>query len=253
MKFSPNGDLLNITNIYLKLSKFYPKIDPHDETWRLWLKKPKIQSEIFEVATGTILVQNTNWKNADQSISNLITNNITTFEALESLNIETLKELIKPSGFNKQKSIYLHSLSNFFINYKYQLDKASREDLLKVKGIGKETADSILNYCLDRPVGIVGTYTRRIFARLIGDIDFLSMKYEAIQTSLEEEISDSYSLGHFHALIVCHSQNYCQKKKPRCEECFLRKECYYGQNYEKNENLLVVKIQKKINPKKNKK
>lgn len=244
---------MNFFNIYQLLAENYPKLDPHDQTWRLWLKQPKNEEELFEVAIGTILVQNTNWKNVDQSISNLKGEGIKTFRLLNDLEYDFLKDLIRPSGFNKQKANYLLSLSNFIIKKSSHQKEISRKELLTTKGIGKETADSILNYCLARPVAIVGTYTRRFFVRITGDISYLSKKYEIIQSEIEEGLQDSYSLGYFHALIVCHCQNLCQKKKISCEKCFLKKNCFYGSNYLNSNNTLAHEIQNKINPKKKKK
>ena len=106
---------MDFCNIYQLLAEHYPKLDPHDQTWRLWLKQPKNDEELFEVAIGTILVQNTNWKNVDQSISNLKREGIKSFKLLNDLEFDLLKDLIRPSGFNMQKANYLLSLSNFII------------------------------------------------------------------------------------------------------------------------------------------
>ena len=56
-------NLIQLTELYQQLSNQYPTLEPHAETWDLWVKPNKKPSEIFEVAIGTILVQNTNWRN----------------------------------------------------------------------------------------------------------------------------------------------------------------------------------------------
>ena len=99
----------------------------------------------------------------------------------------------------------------------------------------------------------MGTYTRRFFTRITADISYLSKKYEIIQSEIEEGLQDSYSLGHFHALIVCNCQNFCQKKKTSCEQCFLQDPCFYGSNHLSSDNTLAREIQNQINPKKKKK
>ena len=85
-------------------------MDPHHETWELWIKKDKPPEEFFEVAAGTILVQNTNWVNVNKAIMNLSQNGINSFASLVSLEPDLLEDLIRPAGFFKQKSRYLVEL-----------------------------------------------------------------------------------------------------------------------------------------------
>ncbi len=212
--------------VYEDLNSFYTRMEPHHDTWELWIKGTKTQLETFEVAVGTILVQNTNWINVDKSIENLKEAKILSYSDLLSLNQDKIEEIIKPAGFYKQKASYLISLAHL-------LSKArgipSREELLKCKGIGKETADSILLYCFQQPVAIVGTYTRRFLARYNGKAYYLKCKYEDIQREIHNDLkSDFEVLGRFHALIVCHCQNICQKNKPSCSNCVLMSKCIYN-------------------------
>ena len=219
-----------ISEVYEQLNKHHIRLDPHAETWELWIKGDKSPSETYEVAVGTILVQNTNWRNVNKAITNLRKNNLFSFEKLHKIDDEKLEELIKPAGFYKQKSVYLKSLSGLLLNYQYT---PSREELLACKGVGKETADSILVYCFQQPVPIIGTYTRRFLTRLYGEVDYMRKKYEAIQNEIAEELENVYEVfGRFHALVVVHGQNYCQKNSPHCSECFLRGSCIYGSRYE---------------------
>ncbi|MFX1515245.1 MAG: endonuclease III domain-containing protein [Promethearchaeota archaeon] len=222
-----------ISEVYEQLNKNHLRLDPHAETWDLWIKGDKNPSETYEVAIGTILVQNTNWRNVNKAIANLKENNLLTFEKLFNTDSEKLEELIKPAGFYKQKSIYLKSLSGLISRCLLNDHIPSREELLACKGIGKETADSILVYCFQQPVPIVGTYTRRFLARINGDIGYLKKKYEVIQKELAAELEDDFEVfGRFHALVVVHGQNYCQKNNPLCSECFLQASCTYGQKYQ---------------------
>lgn len=217
-------------------------MDPHHETWELWIKGKKSEFERYEVAIGTILVQNTNWKNVDKAILNLKKSNILTYSKLQTLKLEELEELIRPAGFYKQKAVYLVSLAKLLENKE---KVPTREELFKSKGIGRETADSILNYCFQQAVAIVGTYTRRFLARYYGEIGYLSAKYEDIQREIQEKLKQEFEvLGRFHALVVCHCQNTCQKNKPRCTNCIFRESCRYGLLAEKDSE--IEKIQNKI-------
>ncbi len=243
---------MELKQIYESLIHFYPRIEPHHKTWMLWLKK-KSQMEIFKVAIGTILVQNTNWKNVDIAIKNLFDESIDSFLKLKLADTESLENLIRPAGFYKQKVRYLISLADLFnklseSNRKYP----TRNELLEVKGIGKETADSILVYCFYQPFPIIGTYTRRFLTRIYADLSFLNLKYEILQERIKNEFKeDNFALGNFHAHIVAHCQKFCHKNQPLCEECFLHNTCIYGRKYKTN--VLVADIQSKISKPKVKK
>lgn len=236
---------MELNDLYQLLSMSYNRIDPHHETWMLWLKK-KSEEELFEVAIGTILVQNTNWINVDLAISNLFKHNIASFKRLKAVKTAQLEVLIRPTGFYKQKARSLYSLAEIFLDYFKGSKTPSRNALLRIKGVGKETADSLLVYCFYEAVPIVGTYTRRFFARMFGKVNYLKDKYENIQEFISNSLDgDCYVLGKFHALIVSHCQQLCQKILPLCEQCPLKRQCTYGQYHHTQPN--IMQIQNAIN------
>jgi endonuclease-3 related protein len=238
---------MRLREIYQRLNKHYPALEPHAETWELWIKPNKSCSEIFEVAIGTVLVQNTNWRNVDRAIINLKREGIDSFEQLQKIALEELKELVKPAGFYNQKAVYLQGLSTLLIRHQAQGTLPARQELLSCKGIGNETADSILLYCFQQALPVVGTYTRRFLTRFRGDVTYLRRAYETIQKELSQEFSQNFEgLSRFHALIVCHAQGYCRKRVPNCAGCVLRENCRYGQAPSTDLNL--TQIQALINP-----
>ena len=93
-----------------------------------------------------------------------------------------------------------------------------REELLAIKGVGPETADSILLYALGKPVFVVDAYTRRVFER--HDLIQADATYNQIQEFFTRYLSGEQNLfNEYHALIVELGKNYCKKLKPRCAEC----------------------------------
>jgi endonuclease-3 related protein len=224
---------MSLIDLYQHLSLLNERIEPHHDTWMLWLKK-KNEKEIFEVAIGTVLVQNTNWKNVNIAIDKLFSKKIKSFEQLLKLKQEQLEQIIRPAGFYKQKASYLRSLAELFQSLNIKGEKrVTRKQLLSVKGIGKETADSILVYCFYKPIPIIGVYTRRFLARMFADELYLKEKYENIQEEIRLAFpSDYYTLGKFHALIVSHCQNFCQKQAPKCSDCSLKSQCLYGLHFQ---------------------
>jgi endonuclease-3 related protein len=83
--------------------------------------------------------------------------------------------------------------------------KELREELLKLKGIGPETADSILLYALDKPIFVIDEYTRRLVEKQ-GLANNLS--YAFLQKLFEENLRRDFRLYQdFHALIVINGKN----------------------------------------------
>jgi len=212
----------SITEIYRVLLKTYGK-----QNW--WPADSP-----FEVCVGAVLTQNTNWKNVEKAIKNLKEKNLLSAEKILSCSFEELKKLIKPAGFFHQKAQYLKNLSRFILE-NGGLEKLKREnrenlrrELLKVKGIGKETADSILLYALDKPTFVVDAYTKRFFNRL-GLIESENVDYETVKKLVESEIPpvdrNLEIYKEFHALIVEHSKIKC-RKKPNCKNCPFSLDCF---------------------------
>ena len=189
-----------------------------------------IDVDPFEVCVGVILTQGTNWRNVEISILNLKEKGFLNPQKIAFLDEDTLSELIKPSGFFKVKAKRLKNFVQFLMSeYDGDMDKMAleethvlREKLLAIKGIGKESADSILLYGLNKPSMVVDEYTRRTLAR-IGLIKG-NEDYDEIKEFLEKNLGKSVQMYRvFHALIVELAKTYCKKKDPLCTSCPLSK------------------------------
>lgn len=170
---------------------------------------PTLTSNKFEICIGAILTQNTNWKNAEKALVNLIDANAINPEKIATMPIKMLERLIRPSGFFRQKAKRLKEFSRFVLSYgsfdKF-LSDVTREELLSVKGIGNETADSILLYACEKPFFVVDSYTRRLLLkhRLIKGNE----KYDDIRNFFESRLPKDVELyKQFHALIVVDGKN----------------------------------------------
>ena len=195
----------------------------------------------FEVIVGAILTQNTAWSNVEKALANLKSKNMLEIKKISDIEIVTLQNLIKPSGFFNQKARRLKNLASYLRdNYNDDLDiffdgnlYDIREELLSLNGIGPETADSILLYAGNLPIFVVDAYTKRICKRLPLKTE---ISYDEIQRYFEEELNKKYSIdeitqiyNELHALIVVLAKNYC-KKKPACDKCPLKKYCEFKKN-----------------------
>jgi endonuclease-3 related protein len=183
----------------------------------------------FEVIVGAILTQSTAWGNVELAIANLRAARILTPSAMLRVQTSRLATLIRPSGYFRQKAKKLKA----FVRFLYAGHNGSlarmfrtptnelRENLLKVHGIGPETADSILLYGGNHAVFVVDAYTHRILGR--HGITDGKADYEKVRTLIENSIPRRAELfNEFHALIVNTGKNWCRKSAPRCEECPLR-------------------------------
>jgi len=183
----------------------------------------------FEVMVGAVLTQNTNWQNVERAIANLKAEDLLTPTRLGACPPDRLARLIRPSGYFNVKARRLRAFLEWLLARTGGDDLAPlarvptdrlREDLLGVRGVGPETADSILLYALDRRVFVVDAYTRRFLARhrLIAP----DASYESVRALFEARVPRSRKLyNEYHALIVNLGKNVC-RPTPRCESCPLR-------------------------------
>lgn len=218
---------LSLRNFLLKIySVLYDTFGP--QHW--WPGESKL-----EIVVGAILTQNTNWKNVEKAIDNLKAREILSVDGiLESR--DSLPELIRNAGYYRIKAERLINVMEKIKEYK-DLDvflslplDVLRSELLSIKGVGKETADSIILYSAGYPVFVVDAYTRRIFSRLgiiNGDED-----YDEIQNIVMLNTpNDTYFYNEFHALLVALGKRYC-KKIPNHKGCPLSILCKEVRNEE---------------------
>ncbi len=221
----------------------------------------------FEVIVGAFLTQNTSWTNVEKALANLRYARLLSVNGIRQTSLTELERLIRPSGYFRQKAKrlktfvgfldqqYCGSLTRLFARPKTEV----REELLKLNGVGPETADSILLYGGNHPVFVVDAYTRRILARhaILPE----EASYEEVQELFERALaplakpSDASGessggalaegfprpphlpskmsaakrtaltqvYNEMHGLIVGAGKNYCRKSQPHCDGCPLQK------------------------------
>lgn len=188
----------------------------------------------FEIAVGAFLTQNTNWNNVEKALSNLKNAEALELRLLAEMPPAQLEELIRPSGFFRQKAQRLQHFCRYVLDHhagslenllQRDLDE-TRDELLALCGIGPETADSILLYAGRRPSFVIDSYTRRLFGRL-GLISG-GEKYADIRALFMADVKKDVPLyQHYHALIVTHCKERC-RKSPLCAACFFSDICDYA-------------------------
>lgn len=188
----------------------------------------------FEVCVGAILTQNTSWGNVEKAIANLKREGLLSPGALRDLPVERLAEVIRPAGFFNVKSDRLKEFVGWlFRRHGGSLERMFsgdwrelREELLTVRGIGRETCDSMLLYAGHKPSFVVDAYTKRLFATL----GLIPEKagYEEVRALFMMNLpADAALFNEYHALIVQHGKEHC-RRKPRCAGCELHFLCRNG-------------------------
>ena len=187
----------------------------------------------FEVIVGAYLTQNTNWNNVEKAIINLKQERALSYQAILTLSNQELEQLIRPAGFFRQKAerlkIFCQHLEQSYqgnISELFNQDTTRlRNELLSLKGIGPETADSILLYAGNHLSFVVDAYTRRIFSRL--GILSGTEPYEQIHSIFMTGLpTDTELYNEYHALIVNHCKKHCTKS-PKCLNCPCFRICSY--------------------------
>lgn len=184
----------------------------------------------FEIAVGAILTQRTSWANVQIAIRNLKSSGALNPAVIRSLDAPSLHEIIRSSGFYRQKSKYLKSFSSHILD-RYGGDiglmrerptAELRSELLSLDGIGPETADTIMLYALCLPSFVVDSYSFRLLNRLGM---YTGRDYVHVKAMFEEALGrDPGRLSSAHAAVVTHCKEHCLVK-PRCDGCPLLGAC----------------------------
>ena len=172
----------------------------------------------WEICIGAILTQNTNWGNVEKAISNLKRGGNICPVKIRNMPLSELESAIRPSGYFHLKAQRLLAVTDWWLenveNDKLRPKGKSltfwRESILNVKGVGPETADSILLYCFNQPTFVIDAYTKRIMARHFGfklDIDY----HELRQYFMDNLPHDPKLFNEFHALYVRTAKDACRK------------------------------------------
>jgi len=203
------------------LAEIYRRLDAAYGDQRWWPGETP-----FEIAVGAILTQNTAWPNVEKAIANLKRAGLLEPAKLARLAASEIAPLIKPAGYYNVKAARLRAFLDF-LGEEYGGDVATiareelsavRAKLLAVRGIGPETADSILLYACGLPTFVVDAYTHRVLHRhgLADEAAAYDELKELFEANLE---ADAARFNRYHALMVRVGRERCRRREPRCAGC----------------------------------
>jgi len=149
--------------------------------------------------------------------------NYNTPEKILKLGEEKLMEYIKSIGFYNVKSKNIIALSHLLIqNYDSQVPD-EMDELIKLPGVGRKTANVVLSNCFGVPAIAVDTHVFRVSTRL-----GFSDKKDPLQVEqdLMKKISKKYWTDAHHAFIF-HGRRVCKARNPMCELCSVQSYCKF--------------------------
>lgn len=213
----------------------------------------------FEVIAGAILVQNTAWTNAAKAIQALREAGALSLEGIRQTPLPEIERLVRSSGFFRQKAARLKAFVEWLdrgyggsLETMFRQDTAKlRSELLAIKGIGHETADSILLYAGHHEIFVVDAYARRVFERhgLIAPNASYDEVRQVVERSLDQGSPElprgleparvlpmhdpspmseaprtprAQVFNEMHAVLVQIGKHYCHRARAVCEECPLK-------------------------------
>lgn len=184
------------------------------------------QQNPFQVLIGTVLSQRTRDSNTDKATKQLFAN-YPTPESLASAPVERIMELIKPSGFYRTKALRIKEIAKIVS----EIGRVPNdiEELLKLPGVGRKTANCVLVYGHGLPSIPVDTHVHRISNRL-GWVK--TKRPEETERELMKILPKEYWIR-INGLLVKHGQFICRPIKPQCYLCPIEQYCKYGPKTEK--------------------
>ena len=199
----------------------------------VWHWAPQHAAGPMDIIAGAILVQHTNWTNAERALDALRAAGALDPAQLASMSDDAVVPLIRVSGTPTIKARRLRAIASMIVDaggldamLALPADEL-RARLLATHGVGPETADAIMLYAVGKRVFVIDGYTQRLFRRLgLGPI---GVRYSDWQRYFEGALPDAdvAMFQRYHAVIVLHGKARC-RAKPLCEHCPLLDVCPTG-------------------------
>lgn len=142
-------------------------------------------------------------------------------------NQEELEQDIKSTGFFHNKARNIIAACKMIIEEFGGTVPSNMENLLKLPGVGRKTANLVLNDCFGVPGIVVDTHAKRLSNR-IGLSDFEDP--EKIEYDLMKVVPKD-KWGSFCHQLVFHGRAICNARKPLCEKCDILPFCRYGSSH----------------------
>lgn len=176
----------------------------------------------YRVLIRTILSQRTRDENTDEATARLFSE-YPSMEDVAYAPVEKLEQLVRKAGFYHVKARRIREVSRIILEEYGGRVPDDIDELLKLPGVGRKTANCVLVYAFNKPAVPVDTHVHRISNR-IGLVN--TRTPEETERALMEVIPRKYWIE-LNDLMVQFGQDICRPVGPRHEECPIADECEY--------------------------
>jgi len=149
-------------------------------------------------------------------------------EAIYALGVDGLKEYIKTIGLYNSKAVNVIKACEMLIQKHNSIVPDNRADLEALPGVGRKTANVVLNTAFGQPTMAVDTHIFRVGNRtgLAVGKNVLEVEHRLVKVIPKEFIIDS------HHWLILHGRYTCIARKPKCHECVVADVCNWPERFE---------------------
>ena len=176
----------------------------------------------FELLVATMLSAQCTDKQVN-SVTKELFKNLKTPHDFANASNKTIEELIRPTGFFRNKAKNIKNSSRILIEKHKGNVPDSLDELIKLPGVGRKTANVVLGYAFGIPGIAVDTHVSRISKRLglTENIDPVKIEFDLMKIIPKKDWSD------FSLQVIYFGRAICKARKPDCNICPLTDKCQY--------------------------
>jgi endonuclease-3 len=177
----------------------------------------------FELLVATVLAAQCTDEKVNQ-ITPALFCRYPTPQALVEADVAELQEMVRPTGFFRQKARSIMDISQDIVAKFGGRVPDTLEELTSLRGVGRKTANLILGEVFGKQAIVVDTHVKRVSARLglTGQEDPTKIEFELMEVIPQESWTE------FNHLMVFHGRAICKAPTPLCERCPVLDLCPYG-------------------------
>jgi endonuclease-3 len=193
------------------LNSLYPQVKP-----QLFYRNP------FELLVATILsAQCTD--NQVNRVTPRLFKRLRGPQAFVKTPVAEIEEIVRPTGFYRNKARNIKACCEALVERHGGQVPQAIEDLVKLPGVGRKTANVVLGAAFDTPGVVVDTHVRRISQRLglTRNMDPKKIEIDLMRIIPKNEWSD------FSLRLIFFGRETCTARKPKCPVCPLAHLCPY--------------------------
>lgn len=189
--------------------------------------EPKTELEYinpYTLLVAVVLSAQATDKGVNKATRNLFSQ-VSTPRQMLDLGVESLKEFIKTIGLYNAKAKNIIALSEILIRDHHGQVPSNRESLEALPGVGRKTANVVLNVAFNQETMAVDTHIFRVCNRTKIAVGKTPL---AVELALEKSVRAAFR-QHAHHWLILHGRYTCIARKPKCSQCIINDLCEYAE------------------------